>query len=120
MASRSRKKLRQRRHWRIRKRVAGTATVPRMSVYTSNQHLYVQFIDDDTGQTLAAVSTLDPQLRDNEVSDNVTGAETLGRMAAERAIAAGLKKVVFDRAGFKFHGRVKAIADQARKAGLEF
>lgn len=120
MANRSRKEVRQRRHWRIRKRVKGTAAVPRMSVYASNQHLYVQFIDDESGNTLAQVSTVDSQLRGENVSDTLQGAETVGSIAAERALAAGVKKVVFDRGGFRFHGRVKAIADKAREGGLEF
>jgi large subunit ribosomal protein L18 len=91
-----------------------------MAVFTSEKHLYVQFIDDEAGRTLAAVSTLDKEVRGDSVKANVDGAKIVGRIAAERAKTAGVEEVVFDRGGFKFHGRVKAIADAAREAGLKF
>ncbi len=91
-----------------------------MSVFTSGKHIYVQFIDDLRGHTLAAISTLDSQMREQSVNDNKQGAETLGTVAAERAQSAGISKVVFDRGGFKYHGRIQTLADAARKAGLQF
>jgi len=92
-----------------------------MSVCCTGRHMYVQFVDDVQQHTLAAVSTLDRAFRDGEhVRCDVKGAEVLGRLAAERALAAQIKKVVFDRGGFRYHGRVKALAEAARQGGLEF
>ena len=120
MANFTRKEMRRRRRWRIRKKISGTRSEPRMAVCASGKHLYVQFIDDENGHTLASASTLDSQLRKDNLSANVHGAEIIGRTAAERALAAGIKKVVFDRGGFLYHGVVKAVADGAREAGLNF
>ncbi len=112
---------RKRRHRRVRKKVVGTAERPRLNVFRSLKHIYAQVIDDDKGHTLVAASTLDPELR--EKLDGLTKteqAELVGRLVAERALARGIKKVVFDRGGYKYHGRVKALAEGSRKAGLEF
>ncbi len=110
---------RQRRHLRIRKKVNGTAERPRLAVFRSLEHIYAQVIDDERGHTLAAASTLDQDLR------GVTGAKTerakrVGALIGERATAAGITQVVFDRGGNRYHGRVKALADAAREAGLDF
>lgn len=118
MAVLSRKAQRQRRHMRIRRKVAGTASIPRMAVCVTSKHLHVQFIDDESHRTLASSSTRDSKLRGDAVTANRAGAEVVGRVAAEQALAVGIRKVVFDRAGFKYHGRVKVIADAARDAGL--
>ena len=109
-----------RRHMRIRKKVSGSASVPRFSVHISENHIYTQFIDDVSGRTLAAASSLDPQFKESKAKINLAGAEILGKMAAEKAIQAGISEVVFDRGGFRFHGRVKVLADSARKTGLKF
>ena len=109
---------RQRRHWHIRKKVSGTSEIPRMCVYRSLNHIYVQLIDDEAGKTLASASTVEKGFEGK--ASNVEGAALVGKKIAEKAIEAGIKKVVFDRAGFKFHGRVKSLADAAREAGLEF
>jgi large subunit ribosomal protein L18 len=107
---------RSRRHRRVRTEVRGTSTRPRLSVYRSLYHLYAQLIDDDSGHTVASASTLQLKLgaKDGEA------AATIGRTIAERARNAGIEKVVFDRGGFLYHGRVKALADAAREGGLEF
>jgi large subunit ribosomal protein L18 len=120
MAKLSKLEARHRRHRRLRGKVAGTAEVPRMAVCTTANHIYVQFINDDLGRTLAAVSTIEPQLKADRVKPNKQGAELLGKTAAERAKAAGIRRVVFDRGGFRYHGRIKVLADAARAAGLEF
>ena len=112
----SRKDYRQRRHMRLRKHVQGTAERPRMAVVVSNRHMYVQFIDDERAMTLAAASTM----ADEVVKKNVVAAKQLGQRAAAAAIEKGIQKVVFDRGGHRFHGRVKAISDGAREAGLKF
>ncbi len=109
-----------RRHKRLRKKVIGTAACPRMCVSLSAKHMYVQFIDDAAGNTLAAVSTVNNEFRETGLNVNVAGAAALGKIAAEKAVAAGVTAVVFDRGGYRFHGRVKAIADAAREAGLKF
>jgi large subunit ribosomal protein L18 len=109
-----------RRHKRLRKKVVGTAERPRMCVSLSSKHLYVQFIDDAAAVTLAASSTLDSKFRETGLKVNVAGAAALGKIAAEKAVAAGVSTVVFDRGGFQYHGRVKAIAEAAREAGLKF
>lgn len=110
---------RARRRIGIRKRVSGTHERPRMAVYKSLNHMYVQVIDDLDGRTLAAASTRDKDLS-AEKTGNVAAAAAVGARVAERAKAAGVTCVVFDRGGFRFHGRIKALADAARKAGLEF
>ncbi len=111
--------LRMRRHRRVRKKVAGTAQRPRLAVYRSNRHVVAQVIDDETGRTLAAASSVEKDLRSGDTG-NKTGAAAVGRLVAERARAAGVSHVVFDRGGFRYHGRVAALADAARDAGLEF
>jgi large subunit ribosomal protein L18 len=107
----SRNEMRLRIHRRIRKRVRGTAERPRLSVFRSLQHIYAQVIDDTRGHTLAAASSLE---------EGVAGARVVGRLVAERALAKGIRRVVFDRGGYLYHGRVKALAEAAREAGLEF
>lgn len=119
MAVATRKEQRQRRHLRIRKKISGTSTVPRVTVFVSGKHLYVQLIDDESQQTLVGMSTLDAKLREQQVRANIKGAQIVGAVVAERAVAAGIRKAVFDRGGFKYHGRIKMIADQLRAAGLE-
>jgi large subunit ribosomal protein L18 len=108
-----------RRHARVRKTVRGSAERPRLAVYRSNRHVQVQVIDDDAGRTLAAASSLEADLRGGPTG-NRTAAGEVGRLVAERALAAGVTKVVFDRGGHLYHGRVAAIAEAARTAGLEF
>jgi large subunit ribosomal protein L18 len=111
--------LRQRRHRRVRKYVAGTAERPRLAVFRSNKHISAQVIDDGSGRTLAAASTTETDLR-KAGTGNKDAAAKIGKLVAERAKAAGVSKVVFDRGGFLYHGRVAAVADAAREAGLEF
>lgn len=110
---------RNRRRVRIRRRVMGTPDRPRLSVYRSLQHVYAQIIDDLKGQTLVAASSREKELALGKTG-NTAAAAAVGTKIAERARAAGVTRVVFDRAGFKYHGRVKAMADAARKGGLEF
>jgi large subunit ribosomal protein L18 len=107
-----------RRHARVRKKVHGTAERPRLAVFRSNKHISAQVIDDGSGRTLAAASTVEPDLRD-AATGNKDAATTIGRLVAERAKAAGVSRVVFDRGGFRYHGRVAAVAEAARDAGLE-
>jgi large subunit ribosomal protein L18 len=109
---------RQRRHARVRKHLHGTPHRPRLAVYRSNRYIYAQVIDDAAGATVAAASSQEKDLRSRTLS--VDTASEVGRLVAERARAAGVSTVVFDRGGYKFHGRVKALADAAREAGLEF
>lgn len=110
-----------RRRLGIRKKIFGTAQRPRLSVFRSHKHVYAQIIRDDTGATLAAASTMDPQLRSQlESTGNTEAARQVGRLVAERALAQGIKQVSFDRGGFLYHGRVQALAEGAREAGLEF
>jgi large subunit ribosomal protein L18 len=111
--------LRQRRHRRVRKNVAGTAERPRLAVFRSNRHITAQVIDDLAGRTLAAASTVEASLRGG-ATGNRDAAGAVGKLVAERAKAAGVSRVVFDRGGFLYHGRVAAVADAAREAGLEF
>lgn len=112
---------RNRRHERLRNKVVGTPERPRLSVYRSLDNIYAQVIDDSMGHTLVSASTLDHELREQANGLAKTDAAKLvGRLVAERALAAGVKKVVFDRGGFQYHGRVKALADAAREAGLDF
>ena len=109
---------------RQRKRISGTAARPRLSVFRSVTHIYAQVIDDLSGQTLVSASTVEPAVTGAFAKDvrggNVKGAEAVGRAIAERSIGKGIKRVVFDRSGFLYHWRIRAVADAARKAGLEF
>jgi large subunit ribosomal protein L18 len=118
-ASISRGAARQKRHDRLRLRVAGDPTRPRLAVFRSLNHIYAQVIDDSSGRTLAAASSLEPDLRSAKGTKSAE-ASAVGRIVAERARSAGVGKVVFDRAGFRYHGRIKSLADAAREAGLEF
>jgi large subunit ribosomal protein L18 len=115
-----RRNSRIRRHRRVRKTIHGTATRPRLAVHRSNKHLSVQVIDDDAGTTIAAASTTEAELRSAGPGSSVEAATRVGTLIAERAKAAGIDKVVFDRGGFAYHGRVAAVAGAAREAGLEF
>jgi len=112
--------LLQKRKWRIRKTVTGTAVRPRLSVKFSGKHIYAQAIDDAAGKTLVFLSTLDAEVKKSNVKGNVSGAKTLGVAFASKAKAAGLDSVVFDRNGRPYHGRVKTFADAAREGGLKF
>ncbi len=112
---------RYRRHARVRAKVRGSASRPRLCVFRSLRHFYAQVIDDAKGHTLASASSLDPELAHELVGRAKTGrAELVGSLVARRALDAGVKQVVFDRGGYKYHGRVKAMAEAARQAGLEF
>ena len=112
---------RQRVHARVRMRVAGTAERPRLAVYRSLGHIYAQVIDDRSGKTVASASSVDSESKKSvKGGGNVAAAKVIGKLVAERAKAAGVNKVVFDRGGYKYHGRVKALADAAREAGLQF
>jgi len=109
--------IRQRIHSRIRRKLSGTTERPRLNVYRSLNHLYAQVIDDQKGETLVSASTLSLKLK---TGGNVAAAKEIGKAVAEKAVAQGIKKVVFDRGGYLYHGRIKALADAAREAGLEF
>ena len=115
----SRGAARQKRHDRIRLRLEGTESRPRLAVFRSNIHIYAQVIDDASGRTLAAASTVEKELKGAN-STKTEGAAVVGRLVAERAKTAGVERVVFDRAGFRYHGRIKSLAEAAREAGLEF
>lgn len=104
---------------RIRKKVRGTAARPRLCVYRSLRYIFAQLVDDDAGRTLVAVSSLNPEVRGKAVPKSEC-AKLVGKLMGERALAMGIRQVVFDRGGFKYHGRVKALADGAREAGLQF
>ena len=113
--------VRRRVHRRLRGRVSGSEERPRLNVFRSIHHIYAQIVDDGTGRTLAAASSLDKDVRSAlKTGGNVAAAKGVGRALAERARAAGIKKVVFDRGGYAYHGRVRALAETAREAGLEF
>ena len=114
-----RKKIRAKKHYRIRKNIHGTAECPRLAVYRSAKHIYAQLIDDNQGVTLAAASTLDASLKDI-YGGNKEAAKKVGLLLAENAKAKGIADVVFDRSGLKYHGRVAALADGAREGGLNF
>ncbi|OGV52957.1 MAG: 50S ribosomal protein L18 [Lentisphaerae bacterium GWF2_52_8] len=116
----TKKERRVRRHLRLRKKVAGTTERPRLCVSITTNNMYVQVIDDVKGSTLVSTSTLDPKFKEQQGKPNMAGAQLLGKIVAERAIQAGITEVVFDRGGFRYHGRVKAIAETARSAGLKF
>ena len=121
MRTQEKRRLSQLRHWRVRKKVTGSAERPRMSVRFTNEHIYVQFIDDVAGRTVAAASTTSKATPDREkMSANVKSAKTVGTLAAEAAKSKGIKSVVFDRSGARYHGKVKALADAAREGGLQF
>jgi len=110
-----------RRHWRVRKKVSGTSERPRMSVCFTGKNIYVQFIDDQAGRTLAATSTLSKAMSASDKrAANVTSAKRVGQLAAQAAKAKGIEHVVFDRGSARYHGKVKALADAAREAGLKF
>ena len=112
---------RRRIHERVRTRVMGTTERPRLCVYRSLGHIYTQVIDDRTGQTLASASSVDKETKKNlKGGGNIAAAKVIGKAIADRAKAVGVSKVVFDRGGYKYHGRVKALADAAREAGLQF
>lgn len=117
----SKSKIRKRNHARVRKTLSGTAERPRLSVFRSLNHMYAQVIDDTKGVTLAAASTLDPKVRaEIKFGGNIEAAKAVGKLLAERAKEKGVEAVVFDRSGYIYHGRVKALADAAREAGLAF
>src|ERR1700689_4485943 len=109
--------IRRRIHARIRQKLSGTTERPRLNVYRSLNHIYAQVIDDQKGETLVSASTLALKLK---TGGNVASAKEIGKAIAEKAVEKGIKKVVFDRGGFLYHGRIKAVADAAREAGLEF
>jgi large subunit ribosomal protein L18 len=113
------RRARIRRHARVRKHIVGTAARPRLAVFRSGRHISAQVIDDSQGRTVAAAASVEAQLRSSS-GGNVTAAKSVGRLVAERAKAAGVSQVVFDRGGFRYHGRVAAVAEAAREAGLEF
>ncbi len=118
MSLTNRKLARQRIHKRIRRKVAGTSERPRLSVHYTNQHIYVQVIDDIAGKTLVSASTLDKSFE--KPGSNVASATTIGKLVAERAKDANVSAVVFDRGGHLYHGKIKALAEAAREAGLKF
>ncbi len=116
----TRKESTQRRHQRIRRRVSGTSERPRLAVFRSNNHIYAQVIDDTAHHTLVSASTLDPDLKADVTGGNCDASVKVGELVAKRALDKGIKQVVFDRGGKLYHGRIKALADAAREAGLEF
>lgn len=116
----TRKQSTRRRHTRIRRRVKGTAERPRLAVYRSNNHIYAQVIDDYNHHTLASASTLDADLKSKGSSATKDASEKVGKLIAERSLSKGVKQVVFDRGGKLYHGRVAALAEAAREAGLDF
>jgi large subunit ribosomal protein L18 len=118
--AKKRREGRLRRHRRVRKKVHGTAARPRLAVYRSNRHLSVQLIDDDSSRTIVSASSLEADFRKQQAGGNIAAATAIGTLIAERAKKAGITSVVFDRGGFLYHGRIAAIADAARAAGLEF
>jgi len=121
MRTDKKQKLKLLRRWRIRKKVSGTAERPRMNVRFSNQNIYVQFIDDIAGRTLASAATTSKALPDREkLAANMASAKVMGAFAAQTALGKGIKNVVFDRNGARYHGKVKVLAEAAREAGLKF
>jgi large subunit ribosomal protein L18 len=121
MRTQTKQRLQQLRHWRVRKKVAGTKERPRMSVCFTNEHIYVQFVDDDAGVTVASASTREKAAPDRaQLAANVESAKKVGARAAEAAKSKGIKAVVFDRGAARYTGKVKALADAAREAGLQF
>ena len=122
MAKISRKLQTQKRHKRLRRYIIGSNTRPRLAVFRSNNHIYAQVIDDNAQQTICSASTVDKELKEDseKLSSNCTSSSVVGKLLAKRAINKGIKKVIFDRGGNLYHGRVKALADAAREAGLNF
>ena len=117
----SRADIRQNKHRRLRHHLSGTATAPRLAVFRSNKHMYAQIIDDVAGKTLVSASTLQKDVKaELQNTDDVAAAAYLGTVIGKKAIEAGIEKVVFDRGGYIYHGKVKALADAAREAGLKF
>ena len=117
----SRSKIRAKKHYKLRNRINGTSERPRLSVFRSNNHMYAQIIDDTVGNTLVSASTLQKDVKANlEKTNNVDAAAYLGKVIAEKALEKGIKDVVFDRGGFIYQGKVQALADAAREAGLNF
>lgn len=117
----SRREIRVKKHWRMRNHMAGTTERPRLSVFRSDSHMYAQIIDDSVGKTLAAASTAEKEVKGElKYTDNVEAAAYVGKLLAKRALEKGVKEVVFDRGGFLYTGKVKALADAAREAGLQF
>ena len=113
--------IRRRKHVRVRRKITGTAARPRLCVFRSNTNIYAQIIDDEAGKTLVSASTLDKEVKASiENGSNKEGAAAVGKKIAERALAANINEVVFDRGGYIFHGRVEALAEAAREAGLKF
>lgn len=121
MRTEQKQQLAARRRWRIRRKISGTKDRPRMSVCFTNKNIHIQFIDDTAGTTLAATSTTGKATPNRDaLAANAAGAKVLGALAAQAALAKGIKTVVFDRGGARYHGKVKALADAAREAGLKF
>ncbi len=122
MAKLSRKLQTQKRHKRLRRYLIGNKTRPRLAVFRSNNHIYAQVIDDDAQQTICSASTVDKELKEDSdrLSSNCSSSSIVGKLLAKRAIKKGIKEVIFDRGGNLYHGRVKALADAARDAGLNF
>ena len=118
--AKERREARQRVRTRVRRKISGTAERPRLAVFKSLQHIYVQCIDDATGKTIASASTLDEGLRGKVKGANAAASKAVGAVIAERVKGAGVTRVVFDRAGYRYHGNIKALADAARENGLEF
>ena len=121
VSKKSRSEVRVNKHRKLRNRLSGTAECPRLAVFRSNNHMYAQIIDDTVGNTLVSASTLQKDVKANlEKTNNVDAAAYLGKVIAEKALEKGIKDVVFDRGGFIYHGKVQALADAAREAGLKF
>ena len=121
VSKRSRAELRVKKHMRIRNRLSGTSERPRLAVFRSNNHMYAQIIDDTVGNTLVAASTVEKEVKaELEHTNNVDAAAYLGKVVAKRAMDKGITEVVFDRGGFLYHGKIKALAEAAREAGLVF
>ena len=121
VSKQSRSEVRVKKHTRLRNRFAGTAERPRLAVFRSNNHMYAQIIDDTVGKTLVSASTVDKEVKaELEKTNNVDAAAYVGTVVAKRALEKGIKEVVFDRCGFIYQGKIQALADAAREAGLEF
>jgi large subunit ribosomal protein L18 len=121
ISKKSRTQVRENKHRKLRNRFSGTAERPRLAVYRSNMHIYAQIIDDVAQKTLVSASTVQKDIKSElEKTNDVAAAAYVGKIVAQRAIEAGIKEVVFDRGGYVYHGKIKALADAAREAGLEF
>ena len=117
----SRQKAREKRHYRIRNKISGTPAKPRLAVFRSNKHMYAQIIDDVAGHTLVSASTVDKAVSEPlKFTSNTDAAKAVGKALGEKAVAAGISQVVFDRGGYLYHGKIQALADAAREAGLKF